>query len=341
MEEKPLHERKDTYFPSVEVAQVVCDIGMENGDVHRVWQELLEPYQGICSLEYQVELRSSLDDFEQIPRFNLKKDGYIGVHQPTSQLDIISAEYGERSLALNLAKKGLELAHHLGADYYVVHPTTSDNWVDRGGQQRQAHQWIFELYNYGKLKKLTPRICVENLEYPKYPATLEELLYLLSYLSSEGMDDVGLIFDVAHHWHNYVHLLHQISPTLLVSSNQYGKLLEDHLSQISTRFPNKLFGYHLAQGYIEWEFDQHVTHGLPGLFHSELGIGTGVKPTNSGVEWLDLEEILRALCTQAQANGEESVKILLEVHHQPPEKLIEIAHAIIAYWAQLEDGYAK
>lgn len=313
--------------PRLLVGQIITDLFFDSSDLQKQWHDVVAA-AAPWSIEYQIELLASLAE-ESLPRPEPDQT-FIGVHQATFETDIISGSKTERDIAFRKAELGLQKAHELGATYFVVHPTTRDNWQDRLSQLNASRLWVEELYSLKESKGYSPQICIENLEFPKIPSTIGEVISELDYYKSKSMD-IGLIFDVAHHWHNYVHLLHQLSQTHLVDPEMYCELLSNHLRSIQTYHPNCIVGYHFAQAYINWESKEHVTHGLPDLEHQSH------ESSRKNVYWLSPHSVLKELLDFSIDGGYQECRLILEVHGQSVSNLDAVAQALVAFWLQMKN----
>lgn len=197
----------------------------------------------------------------------------------------------------------------------------------------RALAWIKRLWQHKLEHGLTPRLCIENLEYPKYPATFGEVRQSLEQLRGTDLDQLGLVFDVAHHWHNYRHLLRQANPNLIVDEKTYPLLLLDHLRQIASQFPDVIEAFHFAQAYIDPATDTHVTHGLPGSVENTFTTSFALI-NDPFKDWLNTASLMKVLRDFTESVGVDTLKLVLEVHHRQADELNLIAQAILDLWAQ-------
>jgi len=109
---------------------------------------------------------------------NLQKKNYpdnlVGVHQTIKGFDVLHPM--QKDLTVHMAKKGLDFANSIAADYFVVHLCQVDHWDwDRKEQVKnalRAYKDISDHYVHNDYKFV---VCIENLEYPKFPATAHEI----------------------------------------------------------------------------------------------------------------------------------------------------------------------
>jgi hypothetical protein len=134
--------------------------------------------------------------------------------------DISSTEPHIIDISVAKYAKLMTLAQAVNATSFVMHPTSVDdfegNWLGstenlehrmkRKKQFREGMQKILTVY---KDEGYTFPICIENLEFPKFPSTAEELIemYLeaVNIAEEEGLqsDAIGVCFDLQHMRHTY------------------------------------------------------------------------------------------------------------------------------------------
>lgn len=299
------------------------------------WKQLLDQFVGE-SVELQPERMASLTNIEAIPiPVVTKEDGAIGVHHPSYKQDVISKDLLERTTALQHTINGYRLAHRVGALYYVVHPVTTDDWVsEREKQAEQALTWVTDLANYQAIHTLSPLLCIENLEVPKTPASTDELLHYLRRFADEGLP-VGVVFDIAHHWHNYVNLFQYLKGHQIIDPATYLSLLTSHLHAIHDHFPEMLVAYHITQSYVDAANKVHVTHGLPGsLEGAPLNINGLLSSPDESLEWLSTADVLKVLKYIAKQKNIPVTRVILEVHHRSAQDLLPVAQAMMELWSK-------
>jgi hypothetical protein len=181
---------------------------------------------------------------------------------------------------------------------------------------------------------LTPKLSIENLEVPKSPASTEEMLYFLRHFSDEGLP-IGLVMDIAHHWHNYADLFRYLHSVHLADQELYLDLLSMHLSLLHTHFPEVLIAYHITQSYIDRESNIHVTHGLPGSLEGKpVNFNGLVTNPDSRLEWLSTHDVLQVLKDVAGKHTLPLTRVVLEVHHRAANELLPVAQAMMELWSK-------
>lgn len=328
--------------PRLDVGFVVSDFDIppsamsaaDPSTVAEQWQIQLDHFMG-KSVEIQAERISTLSNIHAVPVPSVNGDGAVGVHHPSYNQDVISRDTQVKELAYNQTIKGFLLADRIGALYYVVHPVTVDDWkTDREKQSRLALDWVTDLAEFQARYGLTPILCIENLEVPKTPASMEEVLLFLRTFQDEGLP-VGFIFDVAHHWHNYVNLFQYLEGSKIIEQDAYLALLTSHLNSIHAHFPEMLIAHHVTQSYVDVEKNTHVTHGLPGSLEGDpLNLEGLSKSPDESLEWLNTVDVLQALNKVAIENKIAVTRVILEVHHREPPELIAVANAMMNIWSK-------
>lgn len=146
-------------------------------------------------LELELE-----DNFEDLPQIT-NRPVFLGVHQPSSGIDVIESQ--KRDGSILKIKRAMLMAGFILADYFTVHLQTKDRWDNL--QQRDKYKNISlcvfeELLKFHESQNFNYPILIENLEFPKYPATREEVVDIANYLESITSSPVGMVLDVGHLW---------------------------------------------------------------------------------------------------------------------------------------------
>jgi hypothetical protein len=124
----------------------------------------------------------------------------LGVHQPIAARDVLSSNFFLKYGALAETQQALDFAHYVNADYFVFHLAMQDRWDwDRRDQMDKALKMfkMFAAYYHARGYRFTP--CVENLEYPKFPATGGEACALLV-KCRDIWPATQLALDISHLW---------------------------------------------------------------------------------------------------------------------------------------------
>lgn len=127
---------------------------------------------------------------------------YRGVHAASDNLDLSNPLALRREEAIRKTLASMDLAHLIHAQVLVLHPVNSNAHLS--WEERMLHRDIFlqvfqtalvPHYHHGRHAYT---ICLENLEYPKLPASLEEFIDLFHACSA--IHPVGMVLDIPHIW---------------------------------------------------------------------------------------------------------------------------------------------
>lgn len=129
---------------------------------------------------------------------DLAKKDYISVHNASRDIDLSSANEQFRQQSIVVTKQGMDFAYKVNSNTLVLHPVNNMhlNPTQRLESVVRFMKSFEELKSYYEKENHQYTMCVENLEYPKYPATLEETLDLQKRTST------GIVIDVPHIWHS-------------------------------------------------------------------------------------------------------------------------------------------
>jgi hypothetical protein len=150
---------------------------------------------------FELELEENLE-IASLPELSVRP-AFVGVHQPTTNIDVLSDDPIMRTESLTKIEKAMILADHVDAEYFTIHLETVDrNWADeeaRGKKATLSREVFDELVELHKQRAFTFPMLIENLEYPKYPATPQEIKEVVDYLADVSIP-TGIVMDVGHLW---------------------------------------------------------------------------------------------------------------------------------------------
>jgi endonuclease IV len=135
---------------------------------------------------------------------------YLSIHSPNKDIDLSSPERTMQKHSYKKTIKTMDLANRISADALILHPINNQNLSP---EKRIQHRDVFlnvwknilvPHYNRNRHKYT---VCIENIEYPKYPATLEELSELQKDTSITL--PTSLTLDIAHIWNTRRILIEQ------------------------------------------------------------------------------------------------------------------------------------
>ncbi|MFP4111911.1 MAG: sugar phosphate isomerase/epimerase family protein [Candidatus Woesearchaeota archaeon] len=229
-----------------------------------VHKDLAESLESLGKTDV-VELQ--LDDFIwdlDTARNSLDKIGFISVHVASKDQDLSADEsHIKHSTILNTIKS-MDFAHEAGADSLVIHPI--NNMYLDPGQRLQRKRNFLKVFKDNLIPHYQDNgheyiICLENIEYPKYPATLEESLML--HREASTYHQVGMAIDVPHVW-NTRRILREDPARYIDWTAGYPddrENLADYISGFIERNKDKIVLYHIA-GFSEKPGKNPVTtHG--------------------------------------------------------------------------------
>ncbi len=155
------------------------------------------------SLEgFELEMEGGFEVAELPTDF--QRPAFLGVHQPTKGIDVLSDQNRHQRHSVKHIQQAMDLAGHLAADYFTIHLQTVDrHWANERARGRQAAaslEVLEELLRYHQKNQFEFAMLVENLEYPKYPATLEEISDVAAILADKEDIPTGILLDVGHLW---------------------------------------------------------------------------------------------------------------------------------------------
>jgi endonuclease IV len=181
------------------IGYAICDIENKNQKIESAIKHL--PANAI---EFQREL--NIWDVPLLRRI-AKNYEFISVHAPTRYVDLSSSNDGMQKRATKKTTESMDIAHDINANLLVlhpVHPAHYEGWSEPRRRHQRRQQFI-ETFHSAIVPHYIDnshsyRIAIENIEYSKYPATLEETLELNITLNS--MHPVEIVLDIPHIWNS-------------------------------------------------------------------------------------------------------------------------------------------
>lgn len=178
------------------IGHAITDMEEKNKDLSNTLKQL-----GAKAVEIQKEKKIWAD--KKIKELT-KNYEFISVHAPTTATDIssVNQKLRERSIAKTLTS--MNLANELNADVLVIHPVHYEEFI-----QPKDRIWKRNLFMDSYENLIVPyylenqhkyKIGIENIEYSKYPATLEELAELQA--ATSAIHPTGMVIDIAHIWNS-------------------------------------------------------------------------------------------------------------------------------------------
>ncbi len=210
----------------------------------------------------------------------------------------------------------MNLAQQVKADYYVLHPYQGyKEGVTQEEKKQKSIKFIKDILIIKKLFGHKYRLCIENLNEPAYPSSVEEAIELLKIFKK---DDIGLVFDIDHHWMDF-----QQKQKNSPKKDYYEQLTKDLSLIVRECGPRAIETFHLAQAYYDSEDNKWVVHGLPGLKKGEkMDNATPLifsAPENFKGEWLNIGKVIQIIHTLVKENSIDKMKILIEANSEEGE----------------------
>ena len=164
-----------------------------------------------------LELQPELDTWQPYPLGRAFR--FLAVHAPSQGRDIASPDDEHRAFAVSEVKRGMEFAHVVGADAYLIHPgqvfareNIAGIAVAEGYAYLEDYYWrnpaersrradvleasLRELASFHGRRGFTFDICLENLPFPDLGATFAEYARLYERLAA--VSPLLLTLDVPH-----------------------------------------------------------------------------------------------------------------------------------------------
>lgn len=200
-------------------------------------------------------------------RYVRRPGNTIYVHQPCKDMNIIDTLPYKAKQSIETTKQGMILASEMCGKSYVIHFIQLDDWhnTQRELQIERAWEVFRELSAFYMEKNFSFPLCIENLEYPKYPSTVQETLECYEKCLSI-CSKTKLVIDLSHFWRS----------RYLIRENEQrckGKIPDFEQQKLPFHEYLSYFFETIPQEYIEY---YHVagckdssTHGIPGLADHE------------------------------------------------------------------------
>lgn len=326
-----------TRIPVGNIAYVPWENVTNQSDHDELWRQTINaliPQQGAGHkhhIELQYEFRMSDGFWPSLPKIFEGKNINWNLHAGIQHTDIASDNENYRQKSIAEYKMMLELADQIGANV-IMHLTPHDiPWQDgfhnheylkeeRLRQLSRGLKSFAVLTEYINARKLKVKKYVENVEFKKFPADLQDTEFILPRIL-EINPQTGFCVDIPHLWHNHVHLCPDRDPHI-----GFQQILRDYLTFVSSQMPIDII--HFAGAYIAQKNgngpDIHATHAHPGLMQGQeltdgINLYLEAPPEGHQGPWLPIIPTLREVVRYA--NTAETIPILtLEIHEQDQEK---------------------
>ncbi|HEC99817.1 MAG TPA: hypothetical protein ENN18_05495 [Proteobacteria bacterium] len=268
----------------------------------------------------------------------MRRPGHIfGVHQSIRDMDILSEDIHKKLETIESTQQGMLFAHLISADYFVFHLAQSKDYWDWNRSEQiavalKAFQGWADFYKQSGFSFIP---IIENLEFPKFPATPEEMVSIFK-TCREFLPNLKICFDVSHFWRsralileNKVRFEHLIPNfrILEASCSDYLDYAIEHIFTAEAGLSDgDIFLYHLGGCW------KHLTHEIPGLrpgespFLHKLRLDEPVYAYHPQVE-MNLPKVINRLL-RYNIERRQDVLIMLEIYQRNYIEMLEAARLI-------------
>lgn len=239
---------------------------------------------------------------------------------PVGGMDTLSSNFFGKYSALEETRRAMDLADRLKASYFVVHLAQQDKWEwDRSDQIAKALKIYKELAAYYSFHHYTFVPCIEILEYPKFPATGGELVYIYNECR-RILPETRIAFNVSHLWR---------SRNLMLTTGFWGKPEVSFVDHLEYSLSQVWQDIHVVQLGGCWETE---THCVPGLHPQENPFQHPMKLRESDGVYEECGEInLNAtldLLLDYTIGMNRDLNLVLEIHNRDFDQVLEAARLI-------------
>jgi sugar phosphate isomerase/epimerase len=260
----------------------------------------------------------------------------FGVHQSIRGMDILSQDISRQLETIESTQLGMQFAHLIAADYFVFHLAQSKDYWDwsRSEQIAIALKAFRKWADFYKQSKFDFTPVLENLEFPKFPATALEIVGLYN-TCREILPNLKLCLDLPHLWHSRL--------LLLENKDRFRHLIAD-FNVLETPFDDYLeytFEDAFAAEGIEakdlllYHFGgcwKHSTHEIPGLrpgespFYHALRLNEPKCSYNPALE-MNLPKVLNRILGYNLENAHDLLMVL-EIYQRNYNEMLEAARIV-------------
>jgi len=299
-------------------------------------QYALNEDNGWYKLGRAAREQSSEEPYRRILEAMQHPESIFGVHQSIRDMDVLSQDISKKLETIESTHQAMELAHFISADYFVFHLAQSkDYWDwDRSEQIAIAMRAFQRLAEYHRSSGFGFTPLLENLEFPKFPATAVETAGLFN-ACRELLPNLKLCLDLPHLWHSRLLLIENrerfkhLIPDFHVLEARFSDYLDYAFEEI---FPaegiagSDIFLYHLGGCW------KHLTHEIPGLrpgespFWHRLRLDEPSYSYNPAVE-MNLRRVLERILRFNMENRQ-NVLVMLEIYQRNFNEMLEAARLV-------------
>lgn len=258
----------------------------------------------------------------------------IGMHQSIREMDVLSEDQ-KKLETIESTHQAMLFAHRISADYFVFHLAQSRDYWDwpRSEQIAIAIKAFRGFANFYKDSGFKFIPLLENLEFPKFPATYEEIIGIFN-ICREFLPNLKLCFDIPHLWHSRLlllenrHKFRHLIPDFHILEARFS----DYFNYTMNAFADAgilkadLFLYHLGGCW------QHLTHEIPGLRPGESPFTHKLRLDEPEFSYdphqeMNMPRILNRLLRYHIENRQD-IFIMLEIYQRDYIEMLEAARLI-------------
>jgi len=259
---------------------------------------------------FELELEGDIDS---IISLDFTKPAFLGVHQPIVEIDVVDNQ--RRAHSIEQIKRTMALAAIIKADYFTNHLQTVDHWdgiAARRSQIETSLDAFDKLWAHHSRSGYNFPMLIENLEYPKYPATINEIMEIVEYLHLKVPIPSGIVLDIGHLWRSR-ELIKLAPEEQSTGDESFTDYLEATLAAVGSNI--KVF-------HITGCRDEH-THLMPEFDNASVVFNTETQPESD----YDFRAI-GSLIFRFAAEQSESPYLVNEAFGYPYKEVIRINHNI-------------
>ncbi len=281
-----------------------------------------------------AERESAEGAFAEIVREMHRPGNIVGAHQSIRDMDVL-ADDQKKLATIESTHQAMLFAHRISARYFVFHLAQSrDYWDWNRSEQIAVALKVFQgLAQFYKESGFTFVPLLENLEFPKFPATFEEIIGIFN-ACREFLPNLKLCFDIPHLWHSRLlllenrHKFRHLMPEFHILEGRFSDYFDHAMDAFAAGgiSNSDIFLYHLGGCW------QHLTHEIPGLrpgespFTHKLRLDEPEYSYDPHLE-MNMPRILNRLLRHHIENRQD-VFIMLEIYQRDYIEMLEAARII-------------
>ncbi len=223
------------------IGYAICDLD----DIHK---NLEHSVRNLKTKIIEIQKESNQWSEEEIITL-ARKYSFISVHAPTNNVDLSSLNEEVRKRSIQKTIKSMDLANKINADVLVIHPIHYEEFI-----QPEDRMWKREQFMDSYEHHLVPHyvdnghkyaLGIENVEYSKYPATLEELAEL--HASTSAIHKTGMVIDIAHIWNSRRILAeNEYLKDVILGYPRMPEILFEYVREFIKNNKDKILMYHVG-----------------------------------------------------------------------------------------------